>query len=103
VAHTCYSNYTGGRDQEDRGSKPAWTSSLQDPISKKSIKKGLVVSLKEKALSSNPLLEKNQQKKLGYDTYCNYYGSLKYIFFKLTRRFSLLCSPAFISKSSLHL
>jgi hypothetical protein len=34
VAHICNPNYSGGRDQEDRGSKPAWTNSLQDPILK---------------------------------------------------------------------
>jgi hypothetical protein len=34
VAHTCNPSYSGGRDQEDFGSKPAWTNSLQDPISK---------------------------------------------------------------------
>jgi hypothetical protein len=28
-------SYSGGRDQEDCGSKPAWENSLQDPISKK--------------------------------------------------------------------
>jgi hypothetical protein len=34
VAHTCNPNYSGGRDQEDRGSKPAQANSSQDPISK---------------------------------------------------------------------
>jgi hypothetical protein len=34
VAQTYNPSYSGGRDQEDRGSKPAWTSSSQDPISK---------------------------------------------------------------------
>jgi hypothetical protein len=28
-------NYSGDRDQEDRGSNPAWANSSQDPISKK--------------------------------------------------------------------
>jgi hypothetical protein len=27
-------SYSGGRDQEDQGSKPAWANSLSDPISK---------------------------------------------------------------------
>jgi hypothetical protein len=27
VAHACNSSYSGGRDQEDRGSKPAWANS----------------------------------------------------------------------------
>jgi hypothetical protein len=36
-------SYSGGRDQEDRGSEPAWANSLRDPISKKSHhKKGVV-------------------------------------------------------------
>jgi hypothetical protein len=34
VVHTCNPRYSGGRDQEDRGSKPAGANSLQDPISK---------------------------------------------------------------------
>jgi hypothetical protein len=36
VAHACNSNFSGGRDQKDRGSKPTWAnSSARDPISKK--------------------------------------------------------------------
>jgi hypothetical protein len=34
MAHTCNSSYSGGRDQEDRRSKPAQANSFQDPISK---------------------------------------------------------------------
>jgi hypothetical protein len=34
VAHACDPSYSGGRDQEDHGSKPAWANSLQDPILK---------------------------------------------------------------------
>jgi hypothetical protein len=34
VAHTCNPSYSGGRNQEDRGSKPAWANSSQDPISR---------------------------------------------------------------------
>jgi hypothetical protein len=34
VAQAYNPSYSGGRDQEDRGSKPAWANSLQDPISK---------------------------------------------------------------------
>jgi hypothetical protein len=29
VAHTCNPSYSGGREQEDRGSKPAWSNSLR--------------------------------------------------------------------------
>jgi hypothetical protein len=35
VAHTCNPSYSGGRDQEDCGSKPAQANSSQDPIFKK--------------------------------------------------------------------
>jgi hypothetical protein len=34
VAHACNPSYSGGRDQEDRGSKPAWVNSSLDPNSK---------------------------------------------------------------------
>jgi hypothetical protein len=39
VAHACNPSYSGGRDQEDQGSKPAGANSLQDPVSIKSITK----------------------------------------------------------------
>jgi hypothetical protein len=35
VSHTCNSSYSGGKDQEDRGLKPAQANSSQDPIKKK--------------------------------------------------------------------
>jgi hypothetical protein len=34
VAHTCNPSYSGGKDQEDHGLKPAWANSLLDPILK---------------------------------------------------------------------
>jgi hypothetical protein len=42
VAHAYYPSYSGGRDQEDQGLKPAQGTSSRDPISKKipSQKKG---------------------------------------------------------------
>jgi hypothetical protein len=47
VVHAYSPSYSGGRDQEDRGGKPAWTNSLKDPILKKTHpKKGLVEWLK---------------------------------------------------------
>jgi hypothetical protein len=49
VAQACNPSYSGGRDQEDGGLKPAWANSLQDPISKKPPQKkggGLVEQLK---------------------------------------------------------
>jgi hypothetical protein len=39
LAHACNPSYSGGRDQEDQGSKPAWANSLGDPILKKTITK----------------------------------------------------------------
>jgi hypothetical protein len=62
-----YPSCSGGRDQEDHSSKPAWANSSQDPISKKSvIKKGLMGWLKlekqlpskHEALNANPSAEK---------------------------------------------
>jgi hypothetical protein len=37
VAHACNPSYSGGRDQEDHGSKPGQVNRLQDPVSKKPI------------------------------------------------------------------
>jgi hypothetical protein len=34
VAHPCNPSYSGGRDQEDCGSRSAWANSSRDPISK---------------------------------------------------------------------
>jgi hypothetical protein len=39
VAHACNPSYSGGRDQEDHGSKPAPANSSQNPILKKPITK----------------------------------------------------------------
>jgi hypothetical protein len=62
VAHAYNPSYSGGRDQEDHGLKPAWANSSQDPILKKKKirKKGLVEWLKVKALSSNPITAKKK-------------------------------------------
>jgi hypothetical protein len=47
VAHTCDPSYSGGRDQEDHGSKPACAKSSVGPYLKKTHhKKGLVEWLK---------------------------------------------------------
>jgi hypothetical protein len=35
MALTYNPSYSGGKDQEDRGSKPAWANSSRDPILKK--------------------------------------------------------------------
>jgi hypothetical protein len=39
MAHTCNSSYSGDRDQEDHGSKPACANSYRDPILKKTLHK----------------------------------------------------------------
>jgi hypothetical protein len=54
-AHTYNPSYSGGRAQEDHGSKPAQANSSCDPISKKPVTKiELVEWFKVKVLSSNP-------------------------------------------------
>jgi hypothetical protein len=60
VAHTCNSSYSGGRDQEDCGSKPARAKSSWDPILKKKITKNKRVGewFKVEVLSSNTSTEK---------------------------------------------
>jgi hypothetical protein len=43
VAHTCNPSYSGGREQEDCGLKPAWENSLPRPyLEKTHQEKGLV-------------------------------------------------------------
>jgi hypothetical protein len=64
VAQTYNPSYSGGRDQEDPGSKPARAKSLQDPTSKIPIMKkkgGLAQWLKVKALSSSPSTTKRKR------------------------------------------
>jgi hypothetical protein len=34
VTHACNPSYSGGRDQKDHGSEPAWANSSRDPILK---------------------------------------------------------------------
>jgi hypothetical protein len=64
VAHTCNPSYSGGRHQEDHGSKPA--NSSQDPISKKPItKKRRRGSTKLEALNTNPRAAKKKKKTRG--------------------------------------
>jgi hypothetical protein len=53
VAHACNPSYSGGRDQEDRGSKPAQENSSRDYLETTLHKKGIVGWLKVKVLSSN--------------------------------------------------
>jgi hypothetical protein len=55
VAHAYNPSYSGGKDQEDHGSKPAQENISRDLISKNPLQKvGLVEWLKVKALCSSP-------------------------------------------------
>jgi hypothetical protein len=52
VTHAYYPSYSGGRDQEDQGSKPALANSSARPYLEKTFTKiGLVEWLKVKTLS----------------------------------------------------
>jgi hypothetical protein len=53
MAHACSPSYSGGRDQEDYGLKPAQANSPRDPILKNPSPKRLMEWLKVYALSSN--------------------------------------------------
>jgi hypothetical protein len=59
MAHVCNPSYSGGRDQEDRVSKPAWANRLY--LEKPFTKIGLVEWLKVKALSSSPRTSKKKK------------------------------------------
>jgi hypothetical protein len=61
VIHACNPSYSGGRDQQDRGLKPAVGKWLTRPYLKNTQhKKGLEVWLKVEALSANPSTAKNK-------------------------------------------
>jgi hypothetical protein len=59
VAHTYNPRYSGGRDQEDHGSKPPRQIVLETLSQKYPSQKGLVEWLKVQALSSNPSTAKD--------------------------------------------
>jgi hypothetical protein len=63
-AHICNPSYSGVRDQEDHGSKPAWAI-VCEILSRKTLSQriGLVEWLKVKALSLSPSTEKKKNKK----------------------------------------
>jgi hypothetical protein len=71
VVHACNPSYSGGRDQEDHGSKPAQANSLQDLILGKNPQKSGLAELlivveymlsKCEALSSNATTTKKKKK-----------------------------------------
>jgi hypothetical protein len=60
VAHTYNPSYSGGRDQEDGGSKPAQGKQFKTLSQKIPVTKiGLIERLKVKTLSSNPSTKKS--------------------------------------------
>jgi hypothetical protein len=62
VAHAYNPSYSGGRDQEDHGSKPAWAnSSARSYFEKPFTKIGLVEWLKVKALRSSSTAKKKKK------------------------------------------
>jgi hypothetical protein len=66
MAHAYNPSYSGGRDQEARGSKPVPVNSWQNPTSKKKKKNlhkkaGLLEWLKVKALSSSSNTKKKKK------------------------------------------
>jgi hypothetical protein len=62
VAYACNPSYSGGRDQEDGGSKPARVNSLRDPISKKPFTKRAGRMVQGEGLSSSPSTKRKLQK-----------------------------------------
>jgi hypothetical protein len=65
VAHAYNPSYSGGRDQETHGSKPAQANPSRNPISKNPFAKiGLVEWLKVRVLSSSPSTAKKKKKKI---------------------------------------
>jgi hypothetical protein len=65
MPHTYNPSYSGGRDQEDGGSKPPQSNSLQDPISKRPItKKGWWSGSMYRPWVQAPLPHTHTQKKI---------------------------------------
>jgi hypothetical protein len=70
VLHACNPSYSGGRDQEDRGLKPARANrSVRPYLEKPFTKIGLVEWLKVLALSSNPSTAKKRKKLLKHASF----------------------------------
>jgi hypothetical protein len=70
AAHACNPSYSGGTDQEDLGSEPAWANSLREAILKYPVHKGAgeVTQAVECALASvrpsvqTPVLPRKKKK-----------------------------------------
>jgi hypothetical protein len=63
VSHTCTPSYSGDREQEDHGSKPARANSLRDPISKKPITKRVDGVAQGEGPEFKPQCRKRKKKK----------------------------------------
>jgi hypothetical protein len=63
VAHPCNPNYSGDRDQEDLGSKPAQPNNLSKKKSQKKKKKSINKKGLVEALSSSPSTGQKKRKK----------------------------------------
>jgi hypothetical protein len=63
VAHAYNPRYSGGRDQEDRGLKPAWANSLQAPILKIPIMKRAGRVAQGEGLEFRPQYHKKKKKR----------------------------------------
>jgi hypothetical protein len=63
TAHTCNPNYSGGRDQEDGGSKPALANSSRDPILKNPSQKMAGGVAQDKGSEFKPQYHTHTQKK----------------------------------------
>jgi hypothetical protein len=65
MAHVCNPSYSGGRDEEDHGLKPAQENSLQDPISKIPITKRAGGVAQGEGAECKPQYCKKKKKKSG--------------------------------------
>jgi hypothetical protein len=66
MAHTCNLSYSGGRDWEDCGWKPAWANSSRHPISKIPLQKstgGMAQNLGSEFKPQYCKKQKNEKKK----------------------------------------
>jgi hypothetical protein len=72
VAHAYNPSYSGGRDQEDRSSKPAQANSLRDPISKMPNTKKAGRVAQGVGPELKPQYRKKKSKFASRQTHCDY-------------------------------
>jgi hypothetical protein len=75
VSHACNPSYSGGRDQEDHGSKPAWANGSQDPIPTKN-----KISQKRVGGIAHGIGPKKQNKRINKKQEC-FFFKLKFCLF----------------------